>query len=827
MSFTLRASFCFLALSLTFIGPPLAQSQSTSSAPAAQHSADEAALRALAEAFFRAWAAKDLDGFLRIWSAKSPTLESHKQAMQKLFVNNEKIEVKNLMVYKVTVDGEKARLRVDVEINAVEAKTGNPASGFGSRKLVIDCVKENGSWRVWHEESAFVILARALEATAIEKERDTLLENEKDLWSAPLTTALNNEGIRYGSQGLYPRAMNAFRIAQSIAEKINDSPGLVQALNNIGLVHIYQSNYNLALEPLQKSLRLAEAIGNQRSISIAWNNLGMLYKGQGNFSLAMESYRKVLEIAQTRGDKTAIAFASGNIGNIHIDQGNYSLAAEYYQKSQAHYRESGEKAGEGRILHSLGSIQVYQGNNDLALKFFKESLALKEEAGNRVEQARTLSSLGGLSLVQGNYDLAEEYYRKSLAIHEASDVRVEIANTFHHLGDLYFVKGDHNLALEYFQKSLGIYEAIGEKEGEGHSLIGLANVYLQQGKPAQALEASERATEIAKHIVSLEMLWTALTHTGKAHRRLTHPAQARQAFEEAIITIEALRTQVAGGEREMQGSFENKVSAYHELVRLLIDQNQFGEALAYAERAKGRALLDVLQHGRAGIEKAMTIKEREEERRLKSELTQINTQLTRATQSNKPDAERISEIKAQLEKARRNYEAFQTSLYAAHPELKVQRGEASIIKAEELTALVPDTKSALLEYVVADDRTYLFAIAKAVGRAKAEVQVYTIPIKRAELAKHTESFRGQLAGRDLGFHASAHKLYDLLLKPAQALLRSKSSLIFVPDDMLWELPFQALLAGDGRFVIENSAVAFAPSLTVLREIKAQRNKRQF
>jgi CHAT domain-containing protein len=132
----------------------------------------------------------------------------------------------------------------------------------------------------------------------------------------------------------------------------------------------------------------------------------------------------------------------------------------------------------------------------------------------------------------------------------------------------------------------------------------------------------------------------------------------------------------------------------------------------------------------------------------------------------------------------------------------------------------------LLEYVVADDRTYLFAITKAAGRAEAEVQVYTIPIKRSELAKQTESFREQLAGRDLGFRASARKLYDLLLKPAQGLLSGKSSLVIAPDDKLWELPFQALLAEDNRYVIETSAVSYAPSLTVLREMMAKRSNRQ-
>ena len=118
-------------------------------------------------------------------------------------------------------------------------------------------------------------------------------------------------------------------------------------------------------------------------------------------------------------------------------------------------------------------------------------------------------------------------------------------------------------------------------------------------------------------------------------------------------------------------------------------------------------------------------------------------------------------MKTAVEKARLEYEDFETRLYAAHPELKAQRGEAPIVKAEELAALLPDASSALLEYVVGDEKTYLFVVTK--GSKEADVRVYTLPIKRDELAKQTEAFRQQLASRDLGFRASAAKLYELLL----------------------------------------------------------------
>ncbi len=201
-------------------------------------------------------------------------------------------------------------------------------------------------------------------------------------------------------------------------------------------------------------------------------------------------------------------------------------------------------------------------------------------------------------------------------------------------------------------------------------------------------------------------------------------------------------------------------------------------------------------------------------------MTQLNKQLARFTQSDKRDAARIAEAETQLEKARLNYEAFQNALYAAHPELKTQRGEAPIINANELAELLPDASSVLLEYVVTDEQIYLFAITKPAE--KAEIQVYTLPIKRAELAQQVESFRKQLATRDLGFRASAGKVYELFLKPAQAQLRNKTNVIIAPDSNLWDLPFQALVNTAGRFTIEDAAITYAPSLTVLREMTKRR-----
>ena len=44
----------------------------------------------------------------------------------------------------------------------------------------------------------------------------------------------------------------------------------------------------------------------------------------------------------------------------------------------------------------------------------------------------------------------------------------------------------------------------------------------------------------------------------------------------------------------------------------------------------------------------------------------------------------------------------------------------------------------------------------------------------------------------------------------------------MPDNTLWDLPFQTLVNSANRFVIEDAAISYAPSLTVLREMTKRR-----
>ncbi|MBA3322456.1 MAG: CHAT domain-containing protein [Pyrinomonadaceae bacterium] len=650
-------------------------------------------------------------------------------------------------------------------------------------------------------------LAEKLVAAQTEDERAALLSAEKDLVTVELRKALVAAGRRQRIQGNFPQALSIYRLAQSVAERIDDKSGIADALRNIGTIHSLQGDPAQAFEYLQKSLPLSEAAGDQAGIAATLNNFGLLYYEQGDYGLALEYYRRSLTLYEAIGDQVGNAGRLLNIGLIHKLLGHHSLALDYYQKS----------------------------------------LTLFEATGRKIGVAVALTNIGNIYGEQGNYSLALEHYQKSLALREAAGDKGGIASSLRGIGRVYQDQGNENLALEYYQKSLALWETLGQKRPTANTLNLIAKTHFSQGNFPQALSLAERAAALARQINDRANLSRALTTAGNARRALNQFTQARLAFDEAIATIETLRTLVAGGEQEQQRFFEDKVAPYHAMVELLIADNQREEALAYAERAKSRVLLDVLHSGKVNINKAMTAPEQARERQLKSALVSFNTQLTHEQARPQPDSVRLADLQARLHTARLEYEAFETGTYAAHPELKTQRGEARVISLAEAGALLPDTNSALLEYVVTDEQTFLFVLTPTQetrdGRQGRGIEsqkrlstipnpqppaptlkVFTLDIKRKDLIERAESFRRQLAQRDLRFEASARALYAALLEPAHALLRDKRTLVIVPDGVLWELPFQALQSSPKHYLIEDHTLSYAPSLTVLREMSRIRQK---
>jgi CHAT domain-containing protein len=697
-----------------------------------------------------------------------------------------------------------------------------------------------------------------------------------------LFSVLNNTAIVLTGQSKYTLARDALTQSLDIVKKLGDNQQIAILLNNLGIVNRRLDKYDEALEYFHQALNLAETRNDQGGIAGARMGIGDIYQLQGNFTKALEEFEKSRIIVGELNDKAGLAKVTMLLGVIQVAQGNYTQALTYYKDALKLYEELKEKDSIAIVWGNIGGMYVWLGDFAQALEYYRKSLAISEEIGDQEGVAITLGEIAKLHYRQGNFTqvlklserslIAAEkcnctyrilsaliniatyyisqkqyaqswrYLERSLQLARETGNKYGLALALDNIGSANHKQGKTAEALENFREGLKLAEELNIKERTIRFLYRIAGVYTEQEKFAESLELTDRAALLAKSSNSLENLWQIFFISGESHRGLKQNERANQDFIESITAIEKAREGLVGNEQEIQNYFKNKNEPYHAMIDLLVSQNKTSEALAYAERFKGRVLLETLQSGKVNVSKIMSAKEQEQERKLKGELISLNTQIARENLRDQPAEAKLKSLQVLLQKARQEYEEFQLTLYVAHPELKIQRGELQPLTLNDANRLLPDANSALLEFVVKDDKSFLFVITRkeklsknisqqtasktsTLQQANLDLKVYALNIKQEDLAALTGTFAKAIANRSAGYKESAAKLYNLLLKPAQAQLQNINNLIIVPDDVLWELPFQALQSSPTRFLLQDYAVSYAPSLSILREMNKKRGSR--
>ena len=666
-------------------------------------------------------------------------------------------------------------------------------------------------------------LATKLIAAKTESEQSALLDADPKLITIDLAKELRKQAEGFMQRRELPQAMIALRLTRSVGERVGDEPSIAFAATNTGVVYFSRGEYQQALETFEGNLKL-DAVKHDRAMTARTiNNIGTIKRIFGDTAGALDCYQQSQHIAEETGDKKILSNALNNVGVIYRDLGDYAHSLEYFEKSLALSEALNDKAAISQGLNNVGTIHGSQGNHAQALEYFERALKLGQAADDKAMIANALNNIGLTQYRHRDYPQALEFYQQSLALREQLSDKRGAALTLNNIGLIYREQGDHKRALEYYQQSLAIREKIDDQAGMGYILNHIGYLHYLQGDYQQALDFSKRVVDIGTRLGNSDLIWTGYELAGRAHTSLKQFDDAEKALTTSINTIEKMRDLVGGGELARQRFFEDKLPPYMAMIELAASRNRPLDALTYGELAKARTLLDVLRNGRIPINKAMSPEEQELERTANAELTLLNTQIYDERQRPKPNLERLAELEPRREKARLAHEAFLTSLYVKHPELKVQRGEAMPISAAEAAALIPDPATAIVEFVVADEKSYLIVLTADHKNTASplKISLYPIKITANQLSERVDRFRSMLAERDLNYQDTARQLYDLLLKPAEEQLRGRKMLCIVPDRALWELPFQALQPRTGVHLIEDYTLFYAPSLSVLREVTKQ------
>uniref|UniRef100_Q028B5 Tetratricopeptide TPR_2 repeat protein n=1 Tax=Solibacter usitatus (strain Ellin6076) TaxID=234267 RepID=Q028B5_SOLUE len=668
----------------------------------------------------------------------------------------------------------------------------------------------------------FAALANQL-LTADEAGRRALLSAHQELGTPELVKALQYFSNQAFDRRDYTSALPMYKITCEVAASIGDRHGQGACTFNMGLSESRRFHPDEALAWYQQALKIYQEAGKPGDLVSPLNGIGLIMRDRGDMRQAIPYFERALTAAADAGNEVSIAQSSTNLGNLYHRLGNYVQAIQCLQKALEITRRLGLERQTALVMNNIGSTYFDQHDLELALSYNEQSLAIREKRSDPVELASSVLNTGVVLQTMGNSAKAQTYFDRALqltALPELTTIRVL---AMYNYGNLLFHGNQIGPAREKLEAAIQLAESIGDTADANNARILLGQIAEGEGRFAVAEQLGQTASTFARLSGERLTLIRALDLVGESLREQEKPVEAESAFKEAIALIEELRRELPGERQGVIRFMEDQTHAYLHMVQLQLDRRRPEAALAYVERSKARSLLEVLRTGNSGITQAMTAEEREQEGLLAENVARLNDAILRESRRPSADRKRITELGSQLEKARTDSRVFEVLLYTAHPELKVKRLAFEPAPSGELLAAIPDPKAALLEYSVTDDGVYLFALTRAGDQAgRADLRVYKIGARKEALERDVKRYREQVATRDLDYQKLAVSLYRELLEPAAEQLRGKSTVVIAPDGFLWQLPFQALETEPERYLMEDRAIFYTPSLSVLYEMEKMR-----
>jgi CHAT domain-containing protein len=659
-----------------------------------------------------------------------------------------------------------------------------------------------------------------------------------DSWEqSTLTDALLALLLLYELEGRHTAAADLIRNATS---KITDPEFRGGLLYFYGLIQWMRGDVTSAvafneqaLEMFSKTTRDTQE-REQELFTMAFM-LSMIYSGQGDYKDAARNLR----------------IARAHFGSAAEDDEDEGIPEDLIKMVEGvFYASQGFEVGELARLQNLfakaskniaGEITVADLLDFKGIEFLQRSedekglscwltgVEFAEELGDQPVLARLHNHVAGYYHSRKQYAKALEHYRESMRFSaEPGGPHIMLLNQMQVTTDLVAIgqvqseQEHYGDATATYQRLLNGKQMLSLFSSQVHQQ--LAEVYYAQKKYDAALDQLRQGVDVALTSGNRVDLWELYQLIGRVQWTRGEYALAQSNEDKAIAEIERIRRNVVGGDLVLKGFFEDKLPPYHDMIALMVSKRNSEGALVYAERSKSRVMLDALKHGRQNAEMFMSQTEREQEVALRTVLISLNRRISGEDRTETLGTE-LEGLRALRAAARLDYEIFKANLYVNHPEMLTDQNSEQF-GLSTVKSIWPKDDTALLEFAVTDDDSYLFAITskRDAPDGAPDVQVYDLEIGKTQLAEKISHFKLRLSNPEGPIERPAEQLYELLVRKAEPQLLGKKNLIIVPDGPLWELPFEALKPSKAHFLLDERVITYAPSLAALQEMHRRRNE---
>ncbi|MFZ2053354.1 MAG: CHAT domain-containing tetratricopeptide repeat protein [Candidatus Aminicenantales bacterium] len=350
------------------------------------------------------------------------------------------------------------------------------------------------------------------------------------------------------------------------------------------------------------------------------------------------------------------------------------------------------------------------------------------------------------------------------------------------------------------------------------TLNNIGIVYSQMGNYEESTRYYRRVIDLASKLKGNRVLWEAYFEIANAYRNQNQLPAALENYRKSISVIENIRSTISLEElRATYLGTDKRIDAYHNLIALFIrlyqeshQQQYAAEAFRYLERAKARAFLDSIEISKLDLSEGISQQLLNRETDLMNDISQLHTRLLIPQLSSK----QRDEINENLEEREERMESLRREIREASPVYANIRYPKTLTLQEAQKELIDD-ETACFAYLLAKENSYGFAITRK------DIRMFPLP-DRKEVQKLVQGYLMAITDVTNQDFRLGHRLYDVLIRPG--LSHKVKRLIIVPDDVLYFLPFETLLSSDGgrEWLIKDYAVAYAPSLSSLRELIERR-----
>lgn len=625
----------------------------------------------------------------------------------------------------------------------------------------------------------------------------------------------------FGVFGKYQDSLEYDKKALNLAREIGNKKSEGIILGNIGVHYGQIGEFQEALKYFNQKLTITKEIGDRGEEAHILTNIGVVTGWLGDFRKSLEWYKKALRIIEELANPVRKGWILGNIGVVYETLADYPKSLNYYHQALKIFKDIKNKENESWMLANIGAVTAKLGNNKEALEYFMRALKIMQETGDKKYEGWVLGTIGAIYKDLGELDDSLEYLKMALDIaREIGDRRLEITH-LGNLGSVYQKIGEFDKSANCLNQGLKIAEQIEEKMSEADSLILLGILYRELKNLEKSIDYFNKALIKGNEMSAPRIVWNAEWGLALSYEIENKYYEAIKHFQGAINTVESIRGKLETEEQKI-GFLREKVKIYEGLINLLFklrekDKDSAKEyvqkSFHVAERAKSRAFLDLIAEAKVAPTTGLPAGLESEEKNLQNQLTNIQQKLM---DPKIKEAER-EKLYNELHAIESKYNDFILELRKKSPRY------ASLVYPEPYTLdkvqrELLDEKTFIIEFFIGEENSFLWVISK-----DRILWFDTFP-SESEFFEKIASYQNQISQRriKLDFHLGK-ELFDVLLKDALEQIPVASHLIIIPDGLLLRFPFEALVKElkkeKPRYLLEDFTITYAPSASVLGEIK--------